>query len=81
MLEILSKNPKTQFTPFIFLSAKTERSDVRKGMNLGADDYITKPFTEEELISAIESRLAKSSILKEQKTIVEEIPNENELRD
>ncbi len=81
VLEILSKNPKTQFTPFIFLSAKTERSDVRKGMNLGADDYITKPFTEEELISAIESRLAKSSILKEQKTIVEEIPNENELRD
>ncbi|WP_299680525.1 response regulator [uncultured Tenacibaculum sp.] len=81
VLEILSKNPKTQFTPFIFLSAKTERSDVRKGMNLGADDYITKPFTEEELISAIESRLAKSSILKEQKTVVEEIPNENELRD
>ncbi|WP_299835262.1 response regulator [uncultured Tenacibaculum sp.] len=81
VLEILSKNLKTQFTPFIFLSAKTERSDVRKGMNLGADDYITKPFTEEELISAIESRLAKSSILKEQKTVVEEIPNENELRD
>ena len=81
VLEILSKNPKTQFTPFIFLSAKTERSDVRKGMNLGADDYITKPFTEEELISAIESRLAKSSILKEQKTVVEEISNENELRD
>ena len=81
VLEILSKNPKTQFTPFIFLSAKTERSDVRKGMNLGADDYITKPFTEEELISAIESRLAKSSILKEQKTIIEEIPDENELRD
>ncbi|WP_075340976.1 response regulator [Tenacibaculum agarivorans] len=81
VLEILSKNPKTQFIPFIFLSAKTERSDVRKGMNLGADDYITKPFTEEELISAIESRLAKSSILKEQKTVVIEEPNENEVRD
>jgi len=81
VLEILSKNPKTQFIPFIFLSAKTERSDVRKGMNLGADDYITKPFTEEELISAIESRLAKSSILKEQKTIVVEEPEVSELRD
>ncbi|WP_442267582.1 response regulator [Tenacibaculum sp. ZS6-P6] len=81
VLEILSKNPKTQFIPFIFLSAKTERSDVRKGMNLGADDYITKPFTEEELISAIESRLAKSAILKEQKVTVVEETNENELRD
>jgi len=65
VLEKLSKNSKTKLIPFIFLSAKTERSDVRKGMNLGADDYITKPFTEEELITAIESRLAKSSILKE----------------
>jgi len=50
VLENLSKNPKTQFIPFIFLSAKTERGDVRKGMNLGADDYITKPFTEENLL-------------------------------
>lgn len=49
--------------PFIFLSAKTERSEVRKGMDLGADDYLTKPFEEEELLSAIESRLAKSEIL------------------
>lgn len=66
VLEELSKDSRTQFIPFIFLSAKTERSDIRKGMNLGADDYITKPFSEEELTSAIESRLAKSSILKEQ---------------
>ena len=64
-LEALSKNNDTKFIPFIFLSAKTERGDIRKGMNLGADDYITKPFSEDDLICAIESRLAKVSILKE----------------
>ncbi|ULC57892.1 response regulator [Flaviramulus sp. BrNp1-15] len=67
-LQILSKNKATNHIPFIFLSAKTERSDVRKGMNLGADDYITKPFTEDELISAIRSRLAKVSILQDLKS-------------
>lgn len=65
VLEQLSKNDQTKQIPFIFLSAKTERQDVRKGMNLGADDYITKPFSEDELVSAIESRLAKVSILKD----------------
>lgn len=65
VLEGLAENEKTKHIPFIFLSAKTERKDVRKGMDLGADDYITKPFEEEELISAIESRLAKSAILKD----------------
>lgn len=65
VLANLSKNETTKHIPFIYLSAKTEREDVRKGMNLGADDYITKPFSEEELISAIESRLAKVSILKD----------------
>lgn len=64
-LEALSKNKTTKYIPFIFLSAKTERYDIRKGMNLGADDYITKPFTEDDIISAIESRLAKVSILQE----------------
>jgi DNA-binding response OmpR family regulator len=65
VLANLSKNHKTKYIPFIFLSAKTEHQDIRKGMNLGADDYITKPFTEDELLSAIRSRLAKVSILKE----------------
>lgn len=64
-LKNLSEDQTTRYIPFIFLSAKTEHKDVRKGMNLGADDYITKPFTEEELISAIESRLAKTAILKD----------------
>lgn len=64
VLQTLSKDPDTSHIPFIFLSAKTEHKDIRKGMDLGADDYLTKPFEEEELISAIESRLAKVSILK-----------------
>jgi len=64
-LATLAKNKKTKYIPFIFLSAKTEHKDIRKGMNLGADDYITKPFSEDELISAIDSRIAKAVILKE----------------
>ncbi len=65
VLHILSKSKDTKHIPFIFLSAKTERKDIRKGMNLGADDYITKPFDESELFTAIESRLAKVEILRE----------------
>ncbi len=64
VLQSLAQDPATQHIPFIFLSAKTEHKDIRKGMDLGADDYLTKPFEEEELISAIESRLAKVAILK-----------------
>ena len=65
VLEALSKDQSTKYIPFIFLSAKTEKHEVRKGMDLGADDYLTKPFDESDLISAIESRLAKTAILKE----------------
>jgi DNA-binding response OmpR family regulator len=65
VLKILSKEKKTQHIPFVFLTAKTEHKDIRKGMEMGADDYLTKPFDESELISAIESRLAKIAILKE----------------
>lgn len=60
VLHILSKNPLTQNIPFIFLTAKTDRSDFRKGMELGADDYLTKPFDDAELIRAIECRTKKS---------------------
>ncbi|WP_115812927.1 response regulator [Winogradskyella pacifica] len=75
VLEGLSKHQDTKFIPFIFLSAKTERQDVRKGMDLGADDYITKPFTEDEIVSAIESRIAKAAILKDER---ESVKNTNE---
>ncbi|WP_341215617.1 response regulator [uncultured Wocania sp.] len=83
VLERLSKSKLTKYIPFIFLSAKTERDDVRKGMNLGADDYITKPFTEDDLISAIESRLAKVSILQELNSLQDSYtkhPGENEIK-
>jgi len=63
VLHLLRKNPSTVQIPFIFLTAKTERSDLRKGMEMGADDYITKPFDEIELLNAIETRLKKAEIL------------------
>ena len=59
VLRILNKDPDTAQIPFIFLTAKAEMSDMRRGMNLGADDYLTKPFDEVELLDAIELRLAK----------------------
>lgn len=64
VLYVLSKNPATATIPFIFLTAKTEKLDFRKGMNMGADDYLTKPFEEMELLNAIESRLKKFHLLK-----------------
>jgi CRP-like cAMP-binding protein len=64
VLKILNKNPKTSDIPFIFLTAKSEKTDFRKGMGLGADDYITKPFDDVELLEAIEIRLKKSERIK-----------------
>lgn len=64
VLHILGKNIETASIPFIFLTAKTEKTDFRKGMNLGADDYLTKPFDDTELLNAIETRLRKNEILK-----------------
>jgi CRP-like cAMP-binding protein len=63
VLHLLKKNPDTQNIPFIFLTAKTERSDFRKGMEMGADDYITKPFEDIELLNAVEIRLKKLEII------------------
>ncbi len=59
VLYLITKNPETASLPFIFLTAKAEKADFRKGMNMGADDYITKPFEEMELLGAIERRLQK----------------------
>ena len=63
VLHLLRKNEATRDTPFIFLTAKSERSDFRKGMEMGADDYITKPFDDVELLNAIDIRLKKNDIL------------------
>ena len=68
VLHILSKKPETAAIPFIFLTAKSERSDMRKGMIQGADDYLTKPFEEVELLDAIESRFKKKELLKKEFT-------------
>jgi DNA-binding response OmpR family regulator len=65
-LHVLGKNPKTASVPFIFLTAKAEKEDFRKGMSLGADDYITKPFSDSELLNAVETRLRKSETLRKE---------------
>ena len=59
LIDRIRKNKKTELTPVIFLSAKTNRSDIREGMNLGADDYIPKPFSADDLLSAIKTRFKK----------------------
>jgi len=68
VLHAVHKNDAIKNTPFIFLTAKTERNDFRKGMELGADDYITKPFEGTELLNAVDSRLKKIDLLKQQLT-------------
>jgi DNA-binding NarL/FixJ family response regulator len=57
VLKALREDPGMAATPFIFLTAKGEKSDLRTGMNLGADDYLTKPVTATDLLSAVEARL------------------------
>lgn len=64
VLHLLGRDPATAEVPFIFLTAKAERSDVRKGMELGADDYLTKPFEESELLNAIEGRIKRSDLFR-----------------
>lgn len=86
LLHLINKNENLKSTPFIFLTAKTERSDFRKGMEMGADDYITKPFTDIELLNAIESRIQKAQAQSTRAAAVrnlddffEEIKNEDAL--
>lgn len=62
VLHLIHKNPVLSNIPFIFLTAKSERNDFRKGMEMGADDYISKPFTDIELLNAIDSRIKKSAM-------------------
>lgn len=64
-LVALRQEPKTSMIPFIFVTAMTEKADMRRAMQLGADDYLTKPFTSAELLGAIASRLQKYESVKE----------------
>lgn len=61
----LQQNPATRDIPFLFLTARADREDQRRGMALGADDYITKPFTERDLLDAITARLRRQQPLRE----------------
>lgn len=63
VLHILGQNHRTAAIPFIFVTAKTGRSDRRKGMEMGADDYLTKPFEDTELLKTVEARLEKHKIV------------------
>jgi CRP/FNR family cyclic AMP-dependent transcriptional regulator len=66
VLHAMSKNEKLKTTPIIFLTAKSERSDFRKSMELGVDDYIIKPFSGTELLNAVDGRLKKLDTLKKE---------------
>lgn len=60
VLRELRSHPDTEATPFIFLTARGEKPDIRNGMNLGADDYLTKPVAKADLLAAISSRLKRA---------------------
>jgi signal transduction histidine kinase len=63
LLRALKEDSQCAAIPFIFLTGNTTKSDMRQGMQLGADDYLTKPFTSEELITAVETRLVRKKSL------------------
>jgi DNA-binding NarL/FixJ family response regulator len=71
VLAALRSNPATVAVPFIFLTARGEKPDIRAGMNLGADDYLTKPVAKADLLAAIRSRLGRAS----QQAVAEFRPN------
>jgi CheY-like chemotaxis protein len=88
VLHLLTKNPETENIPFIFLTAKADRQDFRKGMEMGADDYITKPFDDVDLLNAIESRFKKMELLEKKysrnidglNNLVRDVGGEQELK-
>ena len=72
VLHILSRHPETVAIPFIFMTGKNELSDIRKGMGMGADDYLVKPFDETDLLNSIEMRLSKTHALKGKLTEIQQ---------
>ena len=65
VLKLLREEPTTALMPFIFLTAKADKTHLRQGMELGADDYLTKPFSKKDLLGAIAARLKKQAALKQ----------------
>lgn len=76
VLYLLGKHEETANIPLIFLTAKAERADVRKAMDMGADDYLTKPFGDMELLNAIESRLRKHTTRNSARSISLSLPED-----
>jgi len=66
VLKQIRSNPETSLTPFIFLTAFTERANMRAGMDGGADDYLMKPFTRDELLKAIDAQWQKHKLIEKQ---------------
>ena len=81
VLTKLRQNPPTATIPLIFVTVKTTRTDIRKGMEMGADDYLTKPCTIQELLGAITACLEKRALLQQQYTAQSQIVVESPLAD
>ena len=81
VLQELRQNQTTTMIPFIFLTAKADKADIRQGMNLGADDYLTKPFRRTELLETIAARLKRHSTQLEFQRKVEELRDINHQKD
>lgn len=72
VIQALQRNPGLAHTPFIFVTGKDEKEEIRKAMDMGADDYLTKPFSGTELLSAVESRIKKMELTRQDlKSILE----------
>jgi CheY-like chemotaxis protein/CRP-like cAMP-binding protein len=77
VLHIVQQNPDLEQIPFIFLTARTEQTEIRRGMSMGADDYVTKPFEPTDLLKTIEKRLKKAELIR--KKISQGIEGVNEM--
>jgi DNA-binding NarL/FixJ family response regulator len=63
VIQALRENPETALIPFVFLTAKGDKNDIRLGMNYGADDYLTKPIVREDLLAAVTTRLTRAQLV------------------
>lgn len=81
VLATLRDEPATNTIPFIFLTAKADRAELRQGMELGADDYLTKPFTPEELLQAIAARMTKRLVTTQLQQKVDQLEQLSTLKD
>lgn len=79
VFEALQNDPLTAIIPFIFLSAKTDPADVREGLGLGADDYLTKPFETQTLLDAVRTRLDKYKKISEAALSAEDNPDYDQI--